>query len=387
VIRVALLSSSARATSGWGRFTVDLSRALLERDDVDIRLFLPRDAAPPDDSKLARVTERSLPPPRPSFRRAPWTLRDYLARPPSPAGIDVVHAVVEYPYALVAHAVARRGGIPSIVSAQGTYGVVPLQRLPDRWVYRAALRSAATVTVPSVYTRDAMVRAMGRPVRVELLPNAVNLDRFSATAPDDVRIRFGIPAAGPLVLSVGHLKRRKGFDVLVQALGIVRAEGADAHLVVVGPGNVSLLRQQAAALGLGDCVHVVGEVTESDLASLYHACDLFALLPRVDNGHFEGFGLVFLEANACGKPVIGTRSGGVPDAIVDGETGYLVDEGDAEGAAAAMGRVFADKALAARLGAGARRWANEHSWPAYADRLVSLYRAAVAGGEPRTGAP
>jgi len=241
------------------------------------------------------------------------------------------------------------------------------------------------VTAPSAYTRDAMVRALDGAVRVELLPNAVNGNRFSGSGPDDVRERFGLPAAGPLVLSVGHLKRRKGFDVLVQALGIVRAEFADTHLAVVGPGNASLLRQQTADLGIGDAVRFLGEVDERDLVSLYHACDLFALLPRVDGGHFEGFGLVFLEANACGKPVVGTRSGGVPDAIVDGETGYLVDEDDAAGAAEAMLRLLRDPAHAARLGARGRQWAAEHSWSVYADRLVALYRVALERHDSRAG--
>ena len=290
-----------------------------------------------------------------------------------------MHALVEYPYALVAHAVARRAGVPSIVSAHGTYGVIPLQRLPDRLVYRAALRRAAAVTVPSAYTAgrhgpgDGRVATRrGTPQRRGQRPVRRHASRTTCGPASGSR------HAGPLVLSVGHLKRRKGFDVLVQALGIVRADGRRrAILVVVGAGNASLLRQQAADLELGEFVHVVGEVSEPDLVSLYHACDLFALLPRVDNGHFEGFGLVFLEANACGKPVVGTRSGGVPDAIVDGQTGYLVEEDDAAGAAAAMQRVLSDAALAARLGDAGRRWASEHSWHSYAERLVALYRTAL----------
>ena len=112
-------------------------------------------------------------------------------------------------------------------------------------------------------------------------------------------------------------------------------------------------------------------------SELYHACDLFALLPRRDHGHFEGFGLVFLEANACGKPVVGTRSGGVPDAIVEGKTGFLVDEEDEEAAAAAILRVLVDPTLAEYLGDGARAWASEHSWSAYAERLVRMYQSAI----------
>jgi phosphatidylinositol alpha-1,6-mannosyltransferase len=224
------------------------------------------------------------------------------------------------------------------------------------------------------------------PLSIELLPNAVNADRFSAPGSDDVRARFGLPASGPLVLSVGHMKERKGFDGLVLAFKMVHADVTDAHLAVVGPGDSSSLRKQIAELGLGDVVHLLGEVGEAELVSLYQTCDLFALLPRVDQGHFEGFGLVFLEANACGKPVVGTRSGGVPDAIVDGETGLLVDEDDARDAAAAMLRILTDDALAARLGDAGRRWANEHSWAAYADRLVTLYRAALEPNAPRSRA-
>jgi phosphatidylinositol alpha-1,6-mannosyltransferase len=158
---------------------------------------------------------------------------------------------------------------------------------------------------------------------------------------------------------------------------MLRADVPDVHLAIVGDGDDEPLRRQAAELGVRAVVHLLGGVTEPDLVALFRTCDLFALLPRVDRGNFEGFGLVFLEANACGKPVIGTRSGGVPDAIVDGETGLLVEEDDAAGAAAAMQRVLGDPVLAARLGDGTRRWAAEHSWSGYASRLVSLYERAL----------
>ena len=377
MINVALLSNSAQTNTGWGRFTVDLCQALLERDGVSIRLLLPKGAPPPEDNALARVSEHTLPSQRASFRRAPWTLRDYVLRPPSLDGTDIVHAIVEYPYALVADAAARRAQIPSIVSAQGTYGVVPLTRQPDRWLYSRALRRAAAVTVPSRYTREAMRSALGAPIHIDLLPNAVNGERFSGARSSDVRTRFGLPAASPLVLSVGRLKPRKGFDALVRAFAILHADVPEAHLAVVGDGDVALLQRQAAELGLREVVHVLGGVTEADLVALFQTCDLFALLPRIDQGHFEGFGLVFLEANACSKPVVGTRSGDVPDAIVDGETGFLVDEDDAAGAAAAMRRALDDPVLAAKLGEGARKWAAEHSWSGYADRLVSLYERAL----------
>ena len=215
---------------------------------------------------MASISEHILPPRRSSFRSAPWALWRYVILAPRLVGIDVVHAVVEYPYALVADAAARRAHVPSVVSAQGTYGVVPLMHQPDRWLYSRALRRASVVTVPSRYTQGAMAKALAKPLRIDVLPNAVDGLRFSAASDrGDVRTRLGLSTNGPLVLSVGHMKPRKGFDVLVRAFAIVHAALPDANLALVGGGDASRLEQQVAELGLGDVVHVLGRTSEADL--------------------------------------------------------------------------------------------------------------------------
>lgn len=185
---------------------------------------------------------------------------------------------------------------------------------------------------------------------------------------------LGLQRGARLILAVGEVKPRKGFDTLLAAFDALARRRPDVHLGIAGPGDAAPLRDAAAALGLAARVHVLGRVDEPTLTSLFHACDVFCLLPRVDAGRFEGYGLVYLEAGACRKPVVATRSGGVPDAVIDGETGLLIDEGDARAAAAAIERILHDRVLARRLRDGGWKLARSRTWVAYAAEMVRTYR-------------
>jgi phosphatidylinositol alpha-1,6-mannosyltransferase len=371
---VALLSADARPNSGWGTMTSRLGEELLRREEVDLHLLLTADGDVDPSSPLAERTRRVLPPWRGSLRRdlrGWWRTLVPLGLPPE---TQIVHAVVEFPCAIHACTAARRAKIPFVVSGQGTYSLVPLLRRPDRWPYATALRHAAAVTVPSEFTRRVMLDALGEEIPVQVVPNAVDALRFQrdAPAPQATRRRFGLDVGAPLVLSVGAAKRRKGFDVLLDALGRVRHVYPDVQLAVVGsPGSY-------ADLPTDPQVRFLGQVSDEDLVDLYQTCDVFALLPRFDSGYFEGFGLVYLEAGACGKPVVASRSGGVAQAVLDGETGLLVPEGDASAAASAIGRLLDDADLRLRLGARGRVWAESHDWPGYVDRILDIYRAALS---------
>jgi glycosyltransferase involved in cell wall biosynthesis len=371
---VALLSVDARPNSGWGTMTSRLGEELLRRKEVDLHLLLTADGDVDQSSPLAERTRRVLPPWRGSLRRdlrGWWRMVVPLGLPP---GTQIVHALVEFPCAIHAWTAARRANIPFVVSGQGTYSLVPLLRRPDRWPYATALRRAAAVTVPSEFTRRVMLDALGKEIPVQVVPNAVDALRFQRDAPDpeETRRRFGLDVGAPLVLSVGAAKRRKGFDVLLDALRRVRPLYPDVQLAVAGsPGAY-------ADLPTDDHVRFLGQVSDQDLVELYRTCDVFALLPRFDSGYFEGFGLVYLEAGACGKPVVAARSGGVAQAVLDEETGLLVPEGDAPAAASAIVRLLDDADLRLRLGARGRIWAESHDWPGYADRMIDIYRAALS---------
>lgn len=382
VIRVALLSSELSRASGWGTVTYELCEELLHCTDVSFRLLLPKNLPRDWDAPFSAAIRCVLPPWTRSFRGRPQRLLPFTFPPSRIPEADLIHAIVEFPYAILAWRLSRKMGVPFLVSTHGTYGVVPFSCWLDAPLYRQAFRRAAAITAPSRFTADAVRTASGLTRSIEIVHNPVNYARFQQPVnTDSVRQRLGIAQNAYLVLSVGALKMRKGFDILLRAFATVASQDASARLVIVGNGESGALAGLAHALGISSAVQLLGAVPEKELVGLYHACDVFALLPRNHRWNFEGFGIVYLEAGACGKPVVGTRSGGVAEAVRDGETGLLVPEEDVDAAAACLLRLRREPVLARALGTGGRKLAEAFHSTRFADRVVALYRH-ILGNPP-----
>lgn len=364
-VDVLIFSSDIQPVSGWGSMTFHFTNALARRDWRP-RVILPRGA----QRLMPYADERfSLPPWKPSFGRNALAGFPYAAAGRSlPPGIR--HVMVEFPYAITA-AAGRRGG-PVIVSGQGTYLVAPLRHRVDRRWYLPALRRADVVTVPSAFSRDQLQGLSSGLGDIRVIPNPIDLEWLGRAIDVDPRSTIGLPPGTRYVLSVGALKARKGMDVLLRAFAQVNAD--DIALVIVGPGDADALRSLAHDLGVSGRVKFAGLVPDEVLRSLYRDCEFFAMLPRRVGDHFEGFGLVYLEAGAFEKAVVATASGGVTDAVLNGRTGLVVAEDDVEGAACAFNRLLADEELSAQLGAEGRRWAEQHTWDRYAMEFDALYR-------------
>jgi glycosyltransferase involved in cell wall biosynthesis len=242
------------------------------------------------------------------------------------------------------------------------------------WARRALSRAGALTSCSPELARR--VEAIGFPEeRSRVIPYGVDSALF---APDPARrapwrARLGIPEGAPLVLGVGRMATKKGFHVLVEAFATVAARVPEAHLVLAGGGDLlPALRARAAELGLR--AHFPGAVTHEELPDLYRAADLFAL-PAVHDrkGNVDGLPNVILEAMASALPVVGTRVSGLPLAIVPGETGWLVGEGDADGLATAIVEALAAPERSRELGeSGRARVRADFSW----DEIAARYRAA-----------
>lgn len=245
----------------------------------------------------------------------------------------------------------------------------PGLRIPFAAVRRAMLRRVDHVAAISTYTAD-LVRGLGvDPQRCTIVPNGVT--PRPASAP--VALPDGL-ADGPLLLTVARLVARKGVDDVLDAVAQLVPERPSLRYVVVGDGpERARLEAHAAALGLGGHVRFVGTQSDAALASWYAAADVFVMAPRTQPPDVEGFGLVYLEAGAAGLPVVGTRSGGVPDAIADGETGLLVPEGDPAALAEALRTLLDRPDLRERFGAAGRASAARFTWDATADRLLAIF--------------
>jgi phosphatidylinositol alpha-1,6-mannosyltransferase len=151
----------------------------------------------------------------------------------------------------------------------------------------------------------------------------------------------------------------------------------DVSYLIVGRGRCRVeLEQLATALGVRDRVIFAGGVSNDDLPHVFALSDVFVMPSRQELKAVEGFGLVFLEAAACGKPVVGGRSGGIPDAIVDGVTGFLVHPTDHEDIARGLARLLTDEELATRLGQqGRRRVVEEFAWGRVASRVQEILQS------------
>ena len=165
------------------------------------------------------------------------------------------------------------------------------------------------------------------------------------------RRHFGLDPEVPLVVGVSRLVPRKGFDVLLDAVATLDG----VHIVIAGGGrDADRLARRAA--GLGPRARLLGPVSDDELPMLYGCADVFAMpcRERWAGLEAEGFGIVFLEAAACGIPAIAGASGGAAEAVADGETGYVVEPRDVHALADALDRLLGDAALRARLGSAAR---------------------------------
>ncbi len=240
-----------------------------------------------------------------------------------------------------------------------------------RHVAGISLRGASCSITGSDFALKAMLSYGVSPSRVYLIRPGAGVETRAMKEP--------LVAApdGRVLLSVSRLvERYKGHDMVIRAVPLIRAKIPDVHYVIVGDGPLrSYLERLASSLGVRNAVMFTGEVSDDAIESWYRRADVFILNSRESavGGGAEGFGLVFVEANLRGTPVIGGRSGGIPDAVIDGVTGLLVDPLNIGDVADAVVRVLTDRSLATTLGENGRRRAiDELSWSKYVERFEDV---------------
>ncbi len=379
-MKLLAVTDSLAPSDGPGRYASNLLRALAPSLDA-VEVAVPARHGPIDPEIAGACRVRRLLPSRHLF---------YLKRPlffplvlslapllvPAARRADVVHAVKDYPFSLIAALVARIARRPLVATVFGTYALLPLRysghRAGLRWVYRRAARILAI----SRYTADRL-RDHVTPAKLHVVPPAVD-DRFLAPLPS---------AAGeadpPYLLSVGLVRERKGLDISIAAFLLLAPEFPGLEYRIAGrirdDDTGRRLRSLLDAHPEGRRVQLLGEVDEARLLRLYDGCTLFVLIPRKDSaGRFEGLGLVYLEAAARGKATIGATGCGAEDAVIDGVTGCLVPPEDIEATADCLRRLLAGPELRGQLGRAGRARAQELTWDRNAHIVRGAYREVTA---------
>ena len=278
-------------------------------------------------------------------------------------GADIIHANDFWatPWAVSA---ARFCGRPPVIAS--VHNRPGRARIRKYWLHKAHRLHVISKAVEAEFDHW-----LDRNERVRLIHSGVDLDPFQSARPGDFRASESIPADAFLVTTPAHISRRKNQLMLIEALGRLKDARPAIHVALVGGSKeddyLAEIEAAAARLGVSERLHVAGFRT--DMPAVYAESDVVALV-SVD----EGLGLVAAEGMAAGRPVIGTRTGGIPEVVADEQTGLLVEPGDIPALADAVRRLADDRALAERLGsAGRGRSLELFSAPEMTARMMELY--------------
>lgn len=240
---------------------------------------------------------------------------------------------------------------------------------------KALLASASAVVANSQWTREqaqTVLRELGLDPQadsVKVVPLGADPEHFHPGVDTrEVRARYRLNG-GPWLVTVARLEDYKGVDTVLKTIARLRGQGTEVNYLVVGAGKKGrAYKRLADDLGIAEQVRFTGNVPDSELPALYNAAVAYVgLTRRAAGGRVEGFGIALAEASACGLPVIAGRSGGVAEAVKEGETGLIVEPEDMDAVGGAIKRLLDDQLLARRLGQGGRKSVETHyNW----DRVI-----------------
>ncbi len=345
-------------------------------------LTFPRpDAETFDRQQPYAIVRRELVTARGLLRPGWWTGRAVVRALARTAGVTDVVVNDVLPLGTIAWSLLRHSSIRYHVILHGLDILLALRSARRRWLVRRILTGASSVLANSRFTSEQLMRAGIHAAPVHVVYPSTDFPVFLNKSAVDIRnarerltreLRIG---AGPVVLTVARLVKRKGHDTVLAALPAIRRRHPDVVYVIASDGpHQHTLETIANRLGISECVRFVGrQVNRTEIAALYQLARVFVMVPHAPDGpDVEGFGIVYLEAAAAGLPCVASASGGVAEAVVDGETGFVVPPDTTEAVVEKVHALLADPALATRLGrAGERRVAAQFSGPAIAEQFMA----------------
>jgi phosphatidyl-myo-inositol dimannoside synthase len=291
-------------------------------------------------------------------------------------GITQLHCARCLPEGWIAWLVNRFSGIPYLCYAHGEDLNSAATSRELRWMTQRVLRGARLVIANSRNTSGTLTDQWKVPAdKVRLLHPGMDAALFVPALRDrQERSHLGWDEQ-TVLLTVGRLQKRKGHDMLIRALPHIRQVVPTVLYSIIGDGEeMPELRRLAAETGVAGIVQFQGEVSDHELLRCYQQCDLFVLPNREVDGDIEGFGMVLLEAQACGKAVLAGASGGTAETMKIGETGRVVNCDGPHELAAAIVELLADRENLCRMGEAAREWVAERfDWPMLTRQAAAIF--------------
>lgn len=291
-----------------------------------------------------------------------------------------IHCMKVLPEGVVASALWHIEGVPYLLYAHGEEIQMRFTSRKLSWLIPILYRGATAIIANSYHTKQLLVDIGVRSERIHVIHPGVNFAAFQSDerARTNIRQRHNLGNSFVL-LTVGRLQRRKGHDMVIRALPLIKQRLPNIIYLIVGTGEEEKnLRDLATTVGVSENVVFVGSIRDDERAAYYAVCDVFVMPNRQIDADIEGFGIVFLEAGAAAVPVVGGLSGGTAEAIQDGVTGVRIDGENPNAVAAAVIDLLTDTHKAKSMGeAGRQRVERSFNWEAIVERTRQV--AAVVG--------
>ena len=273
----------------------------------------------------------------------------------------------------------RRAGVKKIVALTHGHEVWWSKVFPFTLAMKSISRQVDALTYLGEFTRNAILKSVTKVAAQSMVKIApgIDTDHFSPQDARELRNELGLTEK-KVIVSVGRLVHRKGQDILIEAMPAIIRDVPEAHILMIGEGPYrSYLENRAKSLGIEDKITFIGRIQYADLPRYICVGDLFVMpsRSRLAGLEVEGLGIVYLEASACGLPVIAGNSGGAPDAVLEGQTGLVVDGTSKSDVAAAVVELLLDPDRSQAMGIRGRQWIiQEWRWEIWSSRFAQLLK-------------
>jgi phosphatidylinositol alpha-1,6-mannosyltransferase len=368
-MKICFLNKSLNIKGGVGRYGLDISENILKIKEIESVVVLIEQKSDYTFGKPILLDSRHIKGFVNLFINA-FKIRKYVKE------CDIVHALDGYPYGVIA-ALANIGiNKKLIINGIGTYSILPLEQSIKKNLMKWAYKKANTVLCISRYTKEQLLKRV-KLSNVVVINHGVDYKKYADLAPDPLK---NDERKEKIILSVGGgLKRRKGLHISISAVGVVKKKYPDIKYYIVGSQTDDTdyflkLKSLIKENNLEKNVIFLENLSDEQLIELYYLSDIFLLTSINIGSDFEGFGLVYLEAGACSKPVIGAYGSGAEDAIINGETGILVPQNDVQKTAEAILKLLDNPKLAKAMGENGKKRAEKMSWEDVAKKYVEEYK-------------
>jgi len=357
-MKICFLNQNLNIYAGVGRYGRDIINNISQVKDMEIIVLTEEKS---DDNFNFSILSPSF-----RLRQLPYIfinalrIRKYIKK------CDIIHALDGYPYGVIATLANIGLNKKLIINGIGTYSVLPLDKPIKCSLLRWAYKKADKIICISSFTEKQILKRINLHNTV-VINHGVDYNKF--------QIGYRGQNKEKIILSVGALKLRKGYHISIPAIAEVKKKYPNIKYYIVGGRPTEIYSKLVKDCGLKENVKFFYDISDEELIELYYDSNVFLLTSiTINDNDFEGFGLVYLEAGACGRPVIGAYGSGAEDAIINQKTGFLVPQNDVQKTAEAILKLLDNPELAETMGENGKKRAEKMSWEDVAQKYIEEYK-------------